>query len=98
MSTATVSITPAPVATLGATHTVEVPLLFGTWRDGGPGARLGGQGTGAEEVASGTGAGVDRLHPRRLAGVERSAIDGDRPKSVSSVEPGRVRSSLRRLR
>ena len=28
---------------LRATHTVEVPLLFGTWRDGGPGERLGGQ-------------------------------------------------------
>jgi para-nitrobenzyl esterase len=27
---------------LGATHTAEVPLLFGTWRDGGPGERLGG--------------------------------------------------------
>jgi para-nitrobenzyl esterase len=28
---------------LRATHTAEVPLLFGTWRDGGPGERLGGQ-------------------------------------------------------
>ena len=36
---------------LGATHTVEVPLLFGTWRDGGPGARLGGQARGTDEVA-----------------------------------------------
>ncbi len=27
---------------LGATHTAEVPLLFGTYRDGGPGERLGG--------------------------------------------------------
>lgn len=27
---------------LGATHTSEVPLLFGSWRDGGPGERLGG--------------------------------------------------------
>ena len=36
---------------LGATHTVEVPLLFGTWRDGGPGERLGGQARGAGEVA-----------------------------------------------
>ena len=32
---------------LGATHTVEVPLLFGTWDDGGPGERLGGH---AEET------------------------------------------------
>ena len=36
---------------LGATHTVEVPLLFGTWRDGGPGERLAGQARGAGEVA-----------------------------------------------
>ncbi len=36
---------------LGATHTVEVPLLFGTWRDGGPGERLAGQAHGAGEVA-----------------------------------------------
>ena len=35
----------------GATHTVEVPLLFGTWRDGGPGERLGGQAPGAGAVA-----------------------------------------------
>ncbi|MGB8880153.1 MAG: hypothetical protein WCD11_27840, partial [Solirubrobacteraceae bacterium] len=36
---------------LRATHTVEVPLLFGTWSDGGPGERLGGQGTGTAAVA-----------------------------------------------
>ena len=36
---------------LRATHTVEVPLLFGTWGDGGPGERLGGQAPGAGEVA-----------------------------------------------
>ena len=34
---------------LGATHTVEVPLLFGTYADGGPGERLGGQAAGAAE-------------------------------------------------
>jgi para-nitrobenzyl esterase len=37
---------------LRATHTVEVPLLFGTWRDGGPGERLAGQGSGTSEVAA----------------------------------------------
>lgn len=36
---------------LRATHTVEVPLLFGTWSDGGAGERLGGQAPGAEVVA-----------------------------------------------
>jgi para-nitrobenzyl esterase len=36
---------------LRATHTADVPLLFGTWSDGGPGERLGGHGTGAAEVA-----------------------------------------------
>lgn len=36
---------------LGATHTVEVPLVFGTWKDGGPGERLGGQGSGTAAVA-----------------------------------------------
>ena len=36
---------------LGATHTVEVPLLFGTWQDGGPGERLAGQSPGAAAVS-----------------------------------------------
>lgn len=36
---------------LRATHTVEVPLLFGTWQDGGPGERLGGQAPGAGAVS-----------------------------------------------
>jgi para-nitrobenzyl esterase len=36
---------------LRATHSVEVPLLFGTWQDGGPGERLGGQVGGAAEVS-----------------------------------------------
>jgi para-nitrobenzyl esterase len=43
---------PGAGAELGATHTVEVPLLFGTWRDGGPGERLGGQVPGAGEVSA----------------------------------------------
>jgi para-nitrobenzyl esterase len=34
-----------------ATHTAEVPLLFGTWNDGGPGERLGGQAPEAAPVA-----------------------------------------------
>ena len=37
---------------LGATHTVEVPLVFGTWQDGGPGERLGGQVSGAGAVSA----------------------------------------------
>ena len=37
---------------LRATHTVEVPLLFETWRDGGPGERLGGQAPGAGVVSA----------------------------------------------
>jgi para-nitrobenzyl esterase len=37
---------------LRATHTVEVPLLFGTWEDGGPGQRLGGQAPGADAVSA----------------------------------------------
>jgi len=36
---------------LRATHTVEVPLLFGTWTDGGPGERLGGQADNAGAVS-----------------------------------------------
>jgi para-nitrobenzyl esterase len=41
---------PGAGVTLRATHTVDVPLLFGTWRDGGPGERLGGQAAGSAEV------------------------------------------------
>jgi para-nitrobenzyl esterase len=37
---------------LRATHTVEVPLLFGTWQDGGPGERLGGQAPDADAVSA----------------------------------------------
>jgi para-nitrobenzyl esterase len=37
---------------LRATHTVEVPLVFGTWEDGGPGERLGGQAPGAAAVSA----------------------------------------------
>jgi carboxylesterase type B len=37
---------------LRATHTVEVPLVFGTWKDGGPGERLGGQAPGAGAVSA----------------------------------------------
>jgi para-nitrobenzyl esterase len=42
---------PGAGSRLRATHTVEVPLLFGTWNDGGPGERLGGQAPGAAAVA-----------------------------------------------
>jgi para-nitrobenzyl esterase len=42
---------PGPDPDLGAIHTVEVPLLFGTFDDGGPGARLAGPGP-ASEAAS----------------------------------------------
>jgi len=37
---------------LGATHTVETPLFFGTWDDGGPGQRLAGQAQGTAAVAT----------------------------------------------
>jgi para-nitrobenzyl esterase len=43
---------PGAGAGLQATHSVEVPLLFGTWADGGAGERLGGQAPGADEVAT----------------------------------------------
>ena len=43
---------PGAGAQLRATHTVEVPLLFGTWQDGGPGERLGGQASGARAVSA----------------------------------------------
>jgi para-nitrobenzyl esterase len=42
---------PGAGAKLGATHTVEVPLIFSTWDDGGPGERLAGQVPGAREVS-----------------------------------------------
>ena len=43
---------PGAGAALGATHTAEVPLLFGTWNDGAAGQRLGGQAPGAAAVAT----------------------------------------------
>jgi carboxylesterase type B len=36
---------------LRATHTAEVPLVFGTWRDGDAGERLGGRASGAGPVS-----------------------------------------------
>jgi para-nitrobenzyl esterase len=52
---------------LGCTHTTEVPLLFGTWDDGGPGERLGGQAGGAAAVS------------RALTATWRSFIHGEDP-------------------
>ncbi len=85
---------PGAGRTLGATHTVEVPLLFGTWRDGGPGARLGGQGTGTEEVARelvkawsgfihGGSPGWNEV--RSTAPAEVGVFGGTRPRSVESA-------------
>ena len=42
--TATGSTSPPPRTDLGATHSLSVPLLFGTWRDGGVARRLAGDG------------------------------------------------------
>ena len=42
---------PGAGAELAATHTAEVPLLFGTWTNGGAGQRLAGQAPGADEVS-----------------------------------------------
>jgi para-nitrobenzyl esterase len=39
-------------APLGATHTAEVPLLFGTWTDGGAGQRFGGHAPGVDAVSN----------------------------------------------
>jgi len=52
---------------LRATHTAEVPLLFETWRDGGPGERLGGQAAGVADVA------------RELGGAWTAFLHGDSP-------------------
>ena len=52
-STATASTIRAPEPSFGATHTVEVPLLFGTWDDGGRGRATRRAGArGAEVVAA----------------------------------------------
>jgi para-nitrobenzyl esterase len=59
---------------LRATHTVEVPLLFGTWNDGGPGERLGGQAPGAQPVAE------------ALVRVWGSFLHGDSPGWSGDVE------------
>ena len=63
---------------LGATHTVEVPLLFGTWQDGGPGERLGGQAPGAGAVSA------------ELVTAWRRFVHGDGPgwSPVASEGPG----------
>jgi para-nitrobenzyl esterase len=60
---------------MGATHTVEVPLLFRTWDDGGPGERLGGQGVGTAGVA------------RELVRAWARFVHGDRP-GWEAVVPG----------
>jgi para-nitrobenzyl esterase len=41
---------PAAEADLGATHSLSVPLLFGTWRDGGVARRLAGDGPGTAQT------------------------------------------------
>jgi len=42
---------PAPDPDLGATHSVDVPLMFGTYGDGGPGTRLAGDDRRSAEVS-----------------------------------------------
>jgi para-nitrobenzyl esterase len=52
---------PGAGAELGATHCVDVPLLFGTYQDGGPGERLAGAAPGASEVAAALGSAWGRF-------------------------------------
>jgi para-nitrobenzyl esterase len=62
---------------LRATHTAEVPLLFGTWHDGGPGQRLGGRATGAAAVSDAlVAAWTSFLHGR---GPGWPPVDGSAP-------------------
>jgi para-nitrobenzyl esterase len=81
---------------LGATHTVEVPLLFGTWADGGPGERLGGQGSATNEVAGalveswtrfikGHGPGWEAV-TAGPASIEVGVFGGQAPFSVERIE------------
>jgi para-nitrobenzyl esterase len=77
---------------LGATHTVEVPLLFGTWRDGGAGERLGGAGSDTEPVAEALRAAWGHfLHGEAPgwapdgAGTEVGVFGGPRPFAAESV-------------
>jgi para-nitrobenzyl esterase len=68
---------------LRATHTAEVPLLFGSWRDGDAGERLGGQASGAEAVAA------DLV--QAWAGFIRNGDPGWEPAAVGADEGGRIR-------
>ena len=61
---------------LRATHTAEVPLLFGSWRDGGPGERLGGQSPGAGAVAAELVSAWAGVHPSRRSRVAAGRVRG----------------------
>jgi para-nitrobenzyl esterase len=83
---------------LRATHTVEVPLLFGTWRDGGPGERLGGQAPGAAAVSAELVAAWTRFIRGEGPGWRPVAPDADVPEirvfgspSGSRLEPAEAR-------
>jgi hypothetical protein len=64
---------PGAGPTLGATHTTEVPLIFGTWNDGGPGERLGGQAASAGVPAEAT----DAVAAELVEAWGRFIHDGD---------------------
>ena len=64
---------------LGATHTVEVPLLFGTWQDGGAGERLAGQAPGAAAVSGELVTAWSRFAHGEAPGWPRVPPDGSMP-------------------
>jgi len=66
---------PAAEDDLGATHSIDVPLLFETWRDGGVAARLAGQGEDTAAVSEAMSADWRRfVHGERM---EWSALPAD---------------------
>ncbi len=84
---------------LRATHTAEVPLLFGTWRDGDAGERLAGQAAGAAPVAAeivgawtrfihGESPGWTPVPAQAGAEAEVGVFGGDSPFSIAAEPAG----------
>ncbi len=88
---------PSAEADLGALHSMSVPLLFGSWREGGVPARLAGTGDATAAVTAAMDADIARfIHGGALdwdpvsadpdAGVEGAVYGGAQARSVARLE------------
>jgi para-nitrobenzyl esterase len=86
---------PAAEDNLGATHSIDVPLLFASWREGGVAARLAGTGAAAEAVSAAIGTDWRHfVHGQQMDWVAMSGEAGAPPVLAVYGGPGGAREIL----